>query len=407
MALLIGLLQPAPGGDSRVDHLSACIDAGIIGDAAGEAFRPPAPALPETHRATVIAVAMEAPDAALVERVTLTVRRPGDELRLLLVDASAVFRGPDGADYAPVPNQRFILSGGQQSIAIEALPLRPKTTRPAPGTPLSVVWTNDPGVLAVQRAFQRLEVVEAPTLTRYLHETNGVFEVRASVKNRDVRLAQWMRWSRNAAEVIEGRYPRDALRFSLFAVSAGWTIDEVVNWLRTARNMDLKPALAEGWEHTHRTEYLLERAGLNHRVFSPNHADFHFNRGVQAYLRGDLKAAAAAFVLAEQSLPGFVDAKYNEGVVHYRAGAYQDASTAFLVAGGMRGASASTHYNRGATKFRLGDKRGAARSFREALKLNPKDPEASKWLKIADPEGLTAPKKKKKKKKRRRRRRRK
>ena len=72
-------------------------------------------------------------------------------------------------------------------------------------------------------------------------------------------------------------------------------------------------------------------------------------------------------------------------------------------AGGMKGAFADTHFNRGAALYRLGDKLGAARSFRRALAMQPDDPVAMAWLKVADPEGRTAPPPEPSKKKKRRR----
>lgn len=148
-------------------------------------------------------------------------------------------------------------------------------------------------------------------------------------------------------------------------------------------------------------EYLLERAGLNHRVFSPRHADYHFNQGAAAFARDDLPAALKAFKAAKERANKMVDAQYNLAVVLYRMGDYKGADAELLVASGLAGAGANVLYNRGAVRYRLGDKLGAARAFRAALEQNPKDPQAAEWLKRADPEDLTKPKPEPKKRKRR------
>lgn len=385
-----------------VDRLSTRIDAGLAGPADAEHLRPLDPAAVDPVRAVVMAVAMAAPSKD-AERVTLTVERPRPGVRLLLVDSGLVLRAGGGVDYVPVPNQRALLEAQRSEITIEVLPLWPERARPQPGTPLTVVRTNDAGVLAVLRTVQHIEAVDVERLRRYLREIDGVLQVDTRVDNRDVRLARWMTWAKNAADRIEGRLPRDAIRFALFAVTSGYTIQETADWLRRARRLDMSPAMKRAGELARQTGYLLERAGLNFRRFSQEHGDFHLQRGVAAFRSGDLKLAEKSFRAALERQPTNVRAQYDLGVTYYRLGQYRKSADAFLVASGMPGVTADVHYNRGAALFRLGEALGAARSFRRALALSPRDLEAARWLQTADPENKTAPKVEEKKKRKGRR----
>ena len=344
----------------------------------------------DAPRALVSAATWGAPTADDLEMLELTVDRPGDGARLLLVDAGVVWLAGEAA-YVAVPNQRAVLEAARTTVRVEALPLRPEQARPPAGTPLQASLTNEAGVLAVLRTMQGLEALEGPRLRRYLSVGDGEPAVDTTVRNRDVDLARWMTWRRGADGLAEARFPRDALRFALHAVTADYTIQQVADWLRLHRSLALEPAMAEAGRQAQQTEYLLERAGLNHRVFSQKHADFHYNRGFDAYLLGDLEAAEKAFERAEEAGPGDVEARFARGVVQYRAGRYEEAGATFLVATGLPGVTADVLYNRGAVAYRLGDKLNAARAFRRALALEPEHPEATVWLHKADPEGRTAP----------------
>lgn len=401
LLLTITAFGHAQGGlHELVDRLSARVDARLGGTGDAEHFRELRGATADPVRIVVTSVAMAAPVDG-VERLTVTVEKPRPGARLLLVDAGVVFRGPK-ADYVAVPNQRFILEASTAKLTLEALPLWPERPRPKPGTPLKAVRTNDPGLLAVLRIVQRIEATEVEGLARYLGERDGRLEVQTRVDNRDVRLARWMSWSKNAAGRIEGRLPREAIRFAIFAVTAGYTIQETADWLRRVRHLDLEPAMARAGELSRQTTYLLERAGLNFRLFSQEHADFHVQRGIVLFRTGDLPGALKSFRAALERQPGNPRAQYNLGVTYYRMGKYRKAAEMFLVASGMRGATADVHYNRGATLFRLDDRMNAARAFRKALLINARDPDAARWLQTADPDNRTAPKKKKKKRRRRR-----
>jgi hypothetical protein len=393
-ALLWGApaLAASEGGiNALVDRLSTRIDGTLGGTADAERYRPLEAAAPDEARAVVagasLAKSAEGPDETAT--LHLQVRMPGKGPRLLLVDAGVVFRGPGGADYVAIPNQRFVLEQPSSEVDVEALPLWPDKPAPPEGSALQVVRSNDPGLIAVLRTVQRLEADDAVRLTRYLKEQDGKLVVDTFLDNQDVHLARWMSWSKDAAGEIRGRLPRDAVRFSIFAVTAGYTIQGMTDWLRLHRALDMNPAISQAWDLAKPVEYVLERAGLNFRVFSPNHAEFHLNQGIAAFRRGDLPAAEKSFRKAMDLDSSLVAARYDLGVTLYRAGKYDEAGEAFLMAAGMKGADADTFFDRGAVLFRLGDKLGAARALRKVLAINPQDPDAPKWLEQADPTGKT------------------
>ncbi|MEZ4471338.1 MAG: tetratricopeptide repeat protein [bacterium] len=396
LVLLLGAAhaQDEEGGglNALVDRVSERLDA-ALGDeppADDDRFRTIEPARAEGERSTVAAAVMGAAVEG-VDRIKLTVTMPGSGPRLLLVDAGAVFRAPDGAAYVLCPNQKFLLEAASTEVEAEALPLKGDQEAPAPGTALKALKSNDPGVIAVLRAAQRLEGEDTQRLSRYISEKEGAPKVDTFLDNQDVRLARRMSWSRNVVGKLEGRLPRDDIRFALLAVTDGYTITQTVDWLRLHRKLEMQPAIDLAWEIVPGIEYLLERATLRHRTFSPRHAEYHFNQGVAAFARGDLDAAQKAFEAALEKQAGMVEAQYNLGVVLYRKGDYEGAKGVFLVASGMDGAPADAAYNRGAAEYRLGDKLAAARAFRAALAINDKHTEAAAWLEKADPEGKTAP----------------
>ncbi|MCA9557139.1 MAG: tetratricopeptide repeat protein [Myxococcales bacterium] len=395
VALLL-LAAPAaaqPGGPSDlVDRLSTRIGGALAVAPDDDTLRTLDAAQPEGERATVIVVVMGVSTDA-TDLIALTVEMPGPGPRLLLVDAGAVFLAPNGAAYVLVPNQQAILEQPTSTLTFQALPLNPDAEAPPLGTPLTAAWSNDPGLIAVLRIVQHIEAEDSKRLSRYVREkTPGTFEVDTFLDNRDVKLARWMAWSKNPFGRLEARVPRDGLRFAIYAVTAGYTIQETADWLRLHRAMDMQPAIDRAWVIAKQTEYLLERAGLNFGVFSPAHAPFHFNQGVAAYQRNDLEAAAKSFQEAKRLSPRLADAQYNLGVIRYRQGDYAGANEEFKVAGGMDGAGPDVFFNRGAVLYRLGDLLNAARQFRTVLEKNPKDPDAAQWLERADPEGKTKPK---------------
>jgi tetratricopeptide (TPR) repeat protein len=393
VALLGGPAQAGTGADgvnTFVDRLSGRIATSLAAPAEGEAFRAlDAPG--EGDRLTVNGVVLARCDERQRCTLKIDVAQPGSGPRLLLVDAGAVFRGPGGADLVAVPNQRFVVEKSQATLDVEALPIWPKRPLPPENTALKAAASNDPGLIAVLRSVQRIESEDVARLRRYVKDTGGTLSVETFLDNEDVRAARWMTWYRDAAGQIQGRYPRDAIQFAIYAVTSGYTINEVADWYRSIEKLDMNPAIAAAGEAARKVETVLERAGLNYRVFSPNHADYHLNRGVRAFRNGDLDAAEKAFKMAIDKQNTLVAAHYNLGITLYRKGKYEDAEAAFQVAIGLPDAPAEAFYNRGAALFRNGDKLGAARMFRRALDLNPRDPEAGPWLEKADPENKTRP----------------
>ena len=403
--LLIG--APALAQDNAyVDRISQRIAAELGVEDDDPMLRPIVPAADHPQQVTIVGAKMAAP-ADGVAQITLDVTLPGEGPRLLLIDAGAIWRGPKGADFVLVPNQKFIIDKPRMTVTAQALSVHPRPPVVAPGTPLKAIWTNNPGLIAVLRTVQRIEAQDTESLSRYLKEVDGKWVVDTFIDNQDVRLAKRMGWARNVLDELEGRVPRDEIQLAILAVTSDYRLPQAADWMMLNRSLDNKAGVEAAWAAATGVEMLLERAGLDHRVFSPRHATYHFNTGVAAYERNDLRAAKASFEKALSMRPEFLDAKYNLGVVLYRLGKYADARGEFSIASGMKGADAQVHYNKGATLYRLDDKLSAARAFRAALLINPKLAVAETWLAKADPEGKTKPKPEKKQKRRRRGRRRK
>jgi len=333
---------------------------------------------------------------------------PGEGPRLLLVDAGPVFFTPDGQAWVAVPNQQVAVPPPKAVAAVLLLPLRPEQTVPAPGTPLTVAMSSDPALLAVLRTVQRIEAEDVGRLRRYLEPDGaGGFTVKTFVRNEDVRVAGWMQWREGPDRRPVGTLPPDAVRMAIFAVTAGYTIQDIADWLRTVRKMDMEPAIESARTLARQSEFILERAGLDHRVLSPRHAAFKYNQGIAAFDEGDLERAEKHFRAAIEARSEMIDAHYNLGVTLYRAGKYKEASSAFLIASGIEDAPARVFYNRAATLLRLDDRLGAARQLRKALAAGHTEPEMiNAWIEKTDPEGKTAPPPPKSKKKHRRRKRR-
>jgi hypothetical protein len=409
LLLTLWMCAPVPAtaqSNELVDRLSERVDGRLLAHPDDPKLRDLPPARTHAVRATVTAAVLGAPgpETATIE---LTLEMPGAGPRLFLADTGVVWLSAEGGRYVVIPNQRAVLEGARQKVKLQALALAPEPPNGPPGATLTAASTNDPGLIAVLRTLHRIEAEDSKRAARYVREENGVFEVKTIVDNRDVELARWLTWSKTRFGRVAAQYPRDGLRFAILAVTRGFTIQETADWLRKHRKLDMNPAIARSWEVASTAEYLLERAGLNHRVFSPRHADYHFNQGAAAYARDDLPAALKAFKAAKGRANKMVDAQYNLAVVKYRMGEYKSADSELLVAGGLPNAGANVFYNRGAVRYRLGDKLGAARAFRKALERNPKDPQAAEWLKRADPDDVTKPKPKKRRRKRKRRGRRK
>lgn len=378
------------GRNPRVDRLSERI-AAPLGATVPDGFDAPAPA--ESPGLTVVEALVDspAPEAPDTDRVRLIVEVPEGGARLLLADAGAVFFTADGTPYIAVPNQRGVAPPPKTAVTFDLLPLRPEPDRPTPGAPLTAALTSDPALLAVLRTVQRIEAEDVERLRRYVRREGDGWQVKTIVRNEDVRVAGWMEWRTGPSGRAVGTLPRDAVRMAIFAVTAGYTIQDIADWLRTRRGMDMEPAIERARALARQSEFILERAGLEHRTLSPRHAEFNYNRGVAAFDIGDLERAEKLFRAAIEQRPEMLDAHYNLGVTLYRAGKYPEASSAFLIASGIEGAPARVFYNRAATLYRMGDLLGAARQLRKALERAPDDADAQAWLAKADPEGKTAP----------------
>lgn len=269
--------------------------------------------------------------------------------------------------------------------------MAPEQPDAAPGVALTLQALDSPALLTLLRTLQSIEAEDAPRLARHLTPQGDGYAVETGVRNRDAKLAAWMDWRKGPDGQPRGRFPVDPVRFALYAVTADYILDTVVNWMRVQRSLDLDPAVQAAWAIAEPTEYLLERAGFEFRIFSPRHAEYHANHGVALFNVGDLEGAEKACRIAIQKRPELVEAHAGLGVVLYRAGKYEDAANALLIASGIEGASADVFFNRAATLYRTGDLMGAARALRGVLSRTPDDADAEAWLAKADPEGKTAP----------------
>ncbi len=395
LGLWIALLQGAPPAASehhpQVDRLSARIAAELVEPEAVPGYG--APARPSGD-GVMITGARTAPSAGTdALRITLTANLVGAGPRLLLVDAGVGFRDPLGKVWVPVPGQHLVIQGAESSHVIRVLPVTPKQARPVPNMPLRVVALKDQALIALLREVRRIEQSAPTDLARYVKvEGDGPPTVDTAVVNRDAMLASWLVWSRTAGGALRATFPVRGLTLAVLALDPhGFSEGDAVEWLREHEGLRVQGATEAVTRAVPLIEGLLERVGLNPKGFSSAHADYHFNEGLRAMARGDAAAALTRFEAAARLDPKDREARYAVGVAAYRAGKFQDAADAFLVATGMQGATADAHYNRAAALYRLDDRLGAARSLRRTLTLAPNDEDAAAWLKLADPEGRTAP----------------
>lgn len=379
--LLLAFSTAHAGGAPPVDHLSAHISPDLRGEITDARYR--ALTLLKSDVVLVTSAEMAAP-AADCEQLILQIKMKEEAPRLLLVDAGVIFLAGDQA-YLPIPNQRFLIKGTEAKLTIEALPLTSSTRRAAPGAPLKAVHTAQDEVLSVARAVQHVEGDEMHRHRLYVREIDGALKVDTFLKNRDVMIARSMTWRRDAQGVIQGRLSREIIRLTLFAVTSGYTIQEAADWIRRERISDMEAAIKEARAVSRRVGYLLERARLNHKVFTPEYADFYFNRGLKAFAQGELERALKAFEEAANHDASMVEARYNIGIVHYRAGKYDEAANAFLIASGHPRAFPEVFFNRAAVALRKKDKRGGLRALKAYLKRVSKDPEAEAWIERLEP----------------------
>ncbi|MBU0553554.1 tetratricopeptide repeat protein [Myxococcota bacterium] len=306
--------------------------------------------------------------------------------RLLLIDAGVIFFAGARA-YLPVPNQRFLLREAETTLTLDALPLEPHGEVPAPEAPLTAARLTHQAVLSLARAVQHVEGDELHRLKRYVVERDGAWVVDTFLQNRDVMLARQMTWHRDKEGVLQGRLSRDVIRFALYAITSGYTMQEATDWLRRERISDMNEAIATARKMGWRVEYLLERARLNYKIFMPEHADFYFNRGVKAFEQGRLEDSLKAFEEASKRDASMVEARYNIGLIHYRMGKYNESNSSFLVAAGHPRVFPDVLFNRAVVSLQKGDKKNALRLLQSYMEGVKKDPEASAWIKRLEATG--------------------
>lgn len=326
----------------------------------------------------------------------------GGPARYLLVDSNLVF-GDAKSRWVPRPGQ-LIPIRSSKTVEVELLPLRP-TTLEGPSGQLSVSPTA-PALTAILRAIQAVETVDTVRMERFLIPEGDGYLIQRSDSPYG-RLAAYMTWSRGPKGKPLGRLKPGIARLAIWAVTAQFTVNEAADWLRDAQHLTGEQALARSLAYAGPVEFLLERAGLNHRIYGPNHADYHLRRGLIAFREGRLKPAQEHFRKARtKAVTGDWRPQYNRGIALYRMGQHQQARGEFTIASGLVGAPSQVFYNKGAAAFRLGDKRSATFAFLGVLKLEPNNADAAAWLERSDPEKRYRPKPKPVKKKRKRRRRR-
>jgi Ca-activated chloride channel homolog len=108
-------------------------------------------------------------------------------------------------------------------------------------------------------------------------------------------------------------------------------------------------------------------------------------RGVNEVKKKEYDDALRDLAKGRSDFPGSAVIPYDEGVAHAGRGAADSAATRFQEAtrlGGLRPREAA-HYNLGNLAMRARDYAGAARSYREALRLDPHDVDAKRNLEEA------------------------
>ena len=103
-----------------------------------------------------------------------------------------------------------------------------------------------------------------------------------------------------------------------------------------------------------------------------------YNRGVQKYNAGDLRAALVDYSTALSINPGLVEAWYNRGVAKSKlgdnAGAVADFDRAIALGSRLSPVRlAEIHVNRAFDRNRLGDRQGAMADVNQAIALNPRN----------------------------------
>ncbi len=116
-------------------------------------------------------------------------------------------------------------------------------------------------------------------------------------------------------------------------------------------------------------------------------AEGALRRGNRLYRKGDFAQALESYAEAGRRRPKDPRPLFNAGDALYRLDRYDQAGQAFGAAAesskGKKSLRADSHYNLGNSRFQSGDYREAVAHYREALRLDPKDPDARHNLAVA------------------------
>ncbi|MDH4473462.1 MAG: tetratricopeptide repeat protein [Fluviicola sp.] len=107
------------------------------------------------------------------------------------------------------------------------------------------------------------------------------------------------------------------------------------------------------------------------------------NRARELYKKGNYKEALKYYKSADRLAPNDVDLSEEKGQSAYRAGKYKEAEEAFRTAASKQTDTkrkASAYHNVGNARMKLKDYAGAEESYKEALRLDPKNEKARQQL---------------------------
>ena len=107
------------------------------------------------------------------------------------------------------------------------------------------------------------------------------------------------------------------------------------------------------------------------------------NHARELYKKGNYKEALKYYKSADRLAPNDVDLSEEKGQSAYRAGKYKEAEEAFRTAASKQTDTkrkASAYHNVGNSRMKLKDYGGAEESFKEALRLDPKNEKARQQL---------------------------